>query len=209
MIQFIEVIYFQVCDSRKIYLNSSEMYSFPIEEIIYQGMNESLSFSFSFIPKEIEIYKNNKKIKENEIFTDLDGFRYIFYFGDMIKPIYHLQINMNKKDYFCDIEIEIKGSTISVGLSKFNCILDKSIGRINNIRKHNLNRTLNYKENDEIEIYFTYVDDLPKGNELIFYYENYQIKCKSNKKNVTCRIPIVIIKMKQTGFIYSKLSCKN
>ena len=200
---------FSVCDSRRIYLQSNGMNNFPIEEILYQGMNESLFFSFSFIPEEMEIYKNNKKIKENEIFTDTDGFSYIFNFGDIIKPIYHLQINMNKNDYFCDIEIEIKGYTISVGLSKYNCILDKSIGRINNIKKHNLNRTLNYQDNNEIEIFFTYIDDLPKGNELIFYYEKYQIKCKSNNKNVTCKIPIVIIKMKQTGFIYSKLSCRN
>ena len=202
-----------VCDSKRIALHVNHKDNFPIESLVYEGIDADLEFSFFSIPNNLEIFHYSNKIKENEIFTDLNNFYYFFdipYDGDAAHKIYHLYINMNNKNYFCDIEIEIFTETIEVGSENYlKCVKNKKLDRINNIKKTNLNKTFDIENKKEIELFFTYSTDLPKDNELIFYYENYKMKCKKNNYNVTCIIPIVILKMNRNSYIYSKLSCEN
>ena len=199
------------CDSKLITLEPNKLNAFPMDEIVFKGIDD-FSFSFVYIEENLEIFKNNKKIKTNEFFTDTENFSYILNIAEPAKSIdvlYSLKIKMKQKDYICGIDIEMKTEKIRIGSDYFKCWKNDSLGRINNISKTNINN-LFYKGNKEyLEIYFTYFDDFPKDNELIFYYENTPLKCATNKYNVTCNIPLALIQIKKKSYIYSKLSCEN
>ena len=203
-----------VCDSKKIYLYPNKLETFPIEEIVFKGIDE-LYFSFVNVDKNIQIFKKNRLIKENEFFTDQNNFTYIFNIENpenKVDDIYYLYVKM-KSGYICMIEVQIKIATIKFGSNEYKCLIDESYGRINNINQNNLNRNFIVGSNEHaLEIYFRYINDLPKGNELKIYYENILIDCRPNiddQYNVTCKIPDVILEFSKTKYIYSKLSCKN
>ena len=204
-----------VCDSKRIYLYSNKLETFPIEEIVFKGIDE-LKFSFVNIDKNLKIFKKNRLIKENEFFTDQNNFTYIFNIEnpeDKINDIYYLYVKM-KSGYICMIEIQIKTDIIKFGSKEFRCYMGESYGIINNVSYHNnLDRELSIGINDHaLEIYFRYMDYLPKGNELRIYYENILIDFSPNindQYNVTCKIPLIFLELSKTKYIYSKLSCKN
>ena len=161
------------CDSIKLDLYTNERSKLHVEYFVYEGIDD-LFFSFSKIPKNLEIFKNQIKINETDIFTDLYNFTYIFKVSNIeenIDTIYNLQVKMNNKNYSCDIEIGIYISKIYIIGKEYKCLVNRQLRRINNIKSHNLNQSFSIENNNEIEIYFSYIDFLPKGNELIFYYK--------------------------------------
>ena len=162
----------------------------------------------------MKIFKKNRLIKENEFFTDLNNFTYIFNIEnleDKFNDIYYLYIKM-KSGYICMIEIQIKTSIIEFGSKEFKCYIESN-GRINDVYYNNLDTELSIGNNQHaLEIYFKYQYYLPKGNELKIYYENILIDCSPNindQYNVTCKIPLIYVEFSKKINIYSKLSCKN
>ena len=200
------------CNSTKISLYFNELKEFNLEYLIYEGIDD-LSFSFSYIDKNLQIYKNNVRVKENQIFDNINYFTYYLNIDNPennIDTIYHLKSEIKSTEYSCDIEIQIHTDLIQIVKDYHKCLKNEELERINDIYKTNLNNsfiidTNNYKD---IEIYFTYYKE-PKENELIFYYKNFTLNCKSDSKNVTCKIPSIILEQYKKNYIYSKLSCKN
>ena len=195
-----------VCDSKRIYLFANILETFPIEEIVFKGIDE-LKFSFVNIDTNLKIFKKNRLIKENEFFTDLNNFTYIFNIEnpeDKFNDIYYLYIKM-KSGYICMIEIQIKTSIIEFGSKEFKCYIESN-GRINDVYYNNLDTELSIGNNQHaLEIYFKYQYYLPKGNELKIYYENILIDCSpniNNQYNVTCKIPLIYVEFSKKKYIF-------
>ena len=97
------------CNSTIIYLNANEIKEFNLEYLIYEGIYD-LSFSFSYIDDHLQIFKNDYRVKEEEVFNDINPFTYLLNVEspeNNLDSFYHLQIEMKPKEYFCDIEVQI------------------------------------------------------------------------------------------------------
>jgi len=199
------------CDTKLIVLAPNKLNTFPIDELVFKGLDD-FSFAFVDIPENLKIFKYNKTVGVNEFFTDTKDFTYILNIAEPAKSVgvlYNLKTKMNQKDYICDVSIEMETEQIRVIYNYFKCWKNNTLGRINHIKSSNVNKTFYKGYKNYIEIYFTYSYYLPEDNELIFYFENTTLECKANNYNVTCKIPLVYIKINKTSYIYSKLSCEN
>ena len=203
------------CDSSLIYLYVNRLNIFNLESLVYEGFDD-LSFSFSYIDEHLQIFKNDKRVNTNEVFNDINSFDCFLNVENPennLNTSYHLKIEMNQKEYSCDIEIKIYLDTIFILNKGYKCLRNDQVYRVNNILKSNINEefAINTDKANEIELYFVYRYE-PKNNELIFYYNNYTLNCKQDKNNVnnvTCKIPGIILERNKKVYIYSKVSCKN
>ena len=199
------------CDSRTIYLEGNKFESFPIEEIVFKGIDKLYFFSFTNIDDNLEIFKLNKKINKNEIFSDTNNFTYILHINEPEKNMdnsYNLQVKMEEKNYLCDIEIKIKTFNIRFGDNYHKCLINEKLGRINDVYSNNLNSSFINEPNKDLVIQFTYYY-LPKDEELQIYINKRLFQCNAYKNTVICSIPGILFKTIGKINIYSKLSCKN
>ena len=198
-----------ICVSKTIYLSQNLIRKFPINEFIFPGF-EQLEFSFIEIDENLIIYKNSKKIKIGQIFSDLNDFTYLLNVKTNFKFFNPIKIKNHIYDYICIINIDITADTnIKIDKETHICVKDKNYNKINNILYSNLYRNfeINYTSTD-IQFEFT-MEDEPKGNELIFFFNDITLNCVSNYKNVICKAPLNIFPIYEKLYLYSYLSCYN
>ena len=201
------------CDSKRIYLRPNKLEIFPLDDIFFKGI-DVFEFIFVKITDNLEIFKNNRIIEENEIFKDTKNFTYYFTIEnpeEHLNTLYYFKVAMKQNEIICNIEIELVVDTLLIENKERKCVLNnESYDKINNITRTNLNRTIIVKEDTSyVEIYYIFKNEYPKENELIIYYENHMINCAANKYNVSCKIPLIILERLEECHFYSKLSCKN
>ena len=222
--QGLGVIYLQelyylssICVPKTITLYSNELLDFPIEEIIYPGI-DPLQFSFDEISEFITIYKDSTEIKTGQIFNNLDGFTYFLKIDKIFKDI-KLRIKNHEFDFICNINIEVYINTnISTYKDTQKCLKNNDYEEINNIVYSNLYDYFTIKEERIITIELE-LEREPKGNELRFYFDdniqdyfddNSGLLCKHNSTRIICdKIPISVLPKLKRIHLYSYLSCYN
>ena len=202
-----------ICYSRRIFLKPNKLLEFPSNEIFFKGV-DYFSFYFIKIDEHLEIFKDNTKIKENEIFTSLEKITYFFNVEspeNNLNNLFYLKVGMSPKKIVCDIEIEILVDFIDISNNLHKCVLNESFNAIHNITNNNFNTSIKLNEKTKyVEIYYKIELATPKGNELRIYYNDIPIDCTEKYyRNVTCKIPKNILKLYDKCEFYSKLSCKN
>ena len=202
-----------VCYSTRIYLRPNKLLSFPAKEIFFKGLDYS-SFYFTKIDKHLELYRSKVKLKENDVFDNLNDITYFFKIENpekYLNDIFYLKAGMQPKEIYCNVEIEILVDFIDINKNLHKCVLNETFKSIHNISNNNFNTTFKItKKTKYIEIYYKFVSFTPKDNELIIYYNKIPINCqKKDLYTATCKIPINILKLYHKCDFYSKLSCKN
>ena len=208
---------YSICVPKTITLYSNELLDFPIEEIIFPGINP-LQFSFDEISEPITIYKNSNEIKIGEIFDNLENFTYFLKIDKVFKEI-KLRIKNHEFDFICNINIEVYINTnISTYKDTQKCLKNNEYDEINNIVYSNLYDYFTIKQERVISIELEFEKE-PKGNELRFYFDdNIQdyfddrssLLCKKNSTKIICdKIPISVLPKLKRIHLYSYLSCYN
>ena len=163
----------------------------------------------TYIDKEIELYKNEKKLNINTEFNENDKI-YIKCI-DSYKPL----ILKYKYEYSqCKVEINIKKSFIYIMNEEYRCLLNPNIKEPNNIIYHDLNNEA-FDINGKKFNFTIIFDKKVEKNDLIFYFLNEDIKCEINHENnhkIFCKgnLPDLSSNIyEQDLYVYSKLSCIN
>ena len=197
------------CSLKTIYLYPNQLLEFPIEEFIFPGA-DGLEFFFSYIDEDLKIYKNATEVKIFQLFNDLSNFTYFLKIENIIKHEYFLEVRKNSVSYSCKILIDIIVETkINTYKEVHKCLMNNAFDRVNNITYSNLYNNFNIKNNKEIIQFKFEFEENVFGNDTIFYYNNYSLKCINKDRRVICRAPTSIFKRYVKLYLYSYLSCYN
>jgi len=197
-----------ICVTKTISLYNNLLSEFPIKEFIIPGIDK-LEFSFEKIDKGLTIYKNSTEIKIGQIFHDLNNFTYILKIDAYFKDSFSIKVKNNEFGYICDIKINIISNTnISTYKESQKCFKNKDYDNINNITYSNLFDYFNINNKNFIQFEFI-MEYEPKGNELIFYFNNYTLNCYKNYTQIICKAPLIIFPKLEKLHLYSYLSCYN
>ena len=197
-----------ICITKNISLYPNLLKEFPINELISPGIDQ-LEFSFIELHKDLSIYKNSIEIKIGQILNDLNNFTYFLKIDKSFKDSFSIKVKSHKYDYICDININIIIETnISTYKESHKCLKNKSYGKINNITYSNLFNYFNINNKSFVQFEFM-MENEPKENELIFYFNNYTINCLNNSTTIICNPPLSIFPRLKIIHLYSYLSCYN
>ena len=181
-----------ICLTKTISLYPNSLLEFPINKLIIPGI-EQLQFSFVEIHEGLTIYKDSTEIKIGEIFNDLNGFTYFLKIETYFKDFYTLKIKSHEYDYICDINIDIIVKTnISTYKESHKCLKNKNYDKINNITYSNLFDYFNTDNYIHLIQFEFIMEEEPKDNELIFFFDNYTLSCLKDYKKIICNEPLTI-----------------
>ena len=206
---FNQVFYYlqTICVPKTITLKANEPLEFPIEEIIFPGV-DPLRFSFEEINDFIKIYKNSTEVRKGEVFEDLDNFTYFLEIKTFFNEI-KIKVKIHESDFICDINIDVDINTyISTFKDSKKCFKNFDYDEINNITYSNLYDYFTVNDKRAIEIELIYKNE-PREKELEFIIEGRNISCTKNFTKVTCKIPVSMLPELERVHLYSYLSCFN
>ena len=196
-----------ICVPKTITLFANQKLEFPIEEIIFPGINP-LQFSFEEFTDFITIYKYSTPIQKGEVFEDLDNFTYFLEIKTFFNEL-KIKIKNHEFNFICDINIDVYTDTnISTFKENKKCFKNTDYDEINNIIYSNLYDYFTVNNKRGIIIELTY-DKEPKEKELQFIVEEKNIICPSVSTKVTCYIPVSYLPVLKRVHLYSYLSCFN
>ena len=206
----INIYYFSsICLSKTLSLYPNKQLEFPIKDFIFPGLDE-LKFSFIDIDEKLIIYKNLVKINERDIFTNLDNFSYYLNIDTYLKNFYSVKVKIHTTNSICQINFDVIIDTyIKTYKESHKCLKNNNYDKINNIIYSNLYERYNIENLTDIFKLEFNMEEKPKDNELIIYYNNISLNCYSNNTRIICLAPLNIFPRTKKIYIHSYLSCYN
>ena len=190
-------------------VNLNEKYEIDFKNKISDGINGNIhKLYFSYIDKNMELYKNNKRILQTTEFNKNDSIYVKIQEGDksLLRYIYE-----NEE---CHIQFYTKKTYIYINQEPYKCKINPKIKKINNIIYNELADKTFKIDDKEFNFYIIFENKVEK-NELIIFFLNEKINCKIDKeKNTKILCKGSLPKLKSNIFykdydIYSYLSCLN
>ena len=197
-----------ICLSKNITLYTNSLLEFPIKEFIRNGIDQ-FEFSFVEIYRYLTIFKNSIEVKTGEVFHDLNNFTYFLKIETYFKDFFLIKIKNHVFDNTCEINVDVSVSTnINTYKESHKCFKNDNYDTINNIIHSNLYDYFTVHKEDFIQFEFT-MENEPKDNELILYYEAHSFNCFRAQTKMICDVPIYLFPRLKIVHLYSYLSCYN
>ena len=160
-------------------INFNEKFQIYFKDKISNGIKGMINqLYFTYIDKDIEIYKNNKKLS---IFTEFNKNDQIFAKVKENKSFLSLRYNYENGNEDCFIQLNTKKNYIYINGESYICKINPKIKEINNIIYNDLIDKIFGINDTEFNCSIIFEKKVEK-NDLIIYLFDEKINCKIDKK---------------------------